>query len=380
MDLRFSKDQEQIQKEARLFLKKECDMEYVREMFEDEKGFTDKVWTKMAELGWMGICIPEAYGGIELSLLDLCLVIGEMGRALVPGPYFSTVVLAAEMLMEAGTEDQKQAHLTKIADGDERGTLALMEPDGGADPGYVQMTAEKDGDGYILNGTKMFVPDAHTSDFIICTARTSPGTDRENGITLFLVDAKAQGLTITPFKTMDGTRKQCEVQFKDVKVSPDSVVGEVDKGWAPLQKVISIAQVCLCAENVGAAEVCMETAVDYAKERHQFGVPIGSFQAVKHKCADMLPGVEGSRGLLYYAAWALEGDEPATVALAAASAKTYSSNALRDISTETIQVLGGVGFTWEYDVHFYMKRGKANQVMLGDNAYCWEEISKMLDY
>ena len=156
MDLRFSKDQEQIQKEARLFLKKECDMEYVREMFEDEKGYTDKVWNKMAELGWMGIRIPEAYGGIELDLLDLCLVIGEMGRALVPGPYFSTVVLAAEMLMEAGSEDQKQQYLTKIADGEARGTLALMEPDGGADPGFVEMTAAKDGDGLCVERHETF--------------------------------------------------------------------------------------------------------------------------------------------------------------------------------------------------------------------------------
>jgi len=378
MDLRFSKDQEQIQKEARLFLKKECPMEYVREMVEDEKGFSDKIWAKMAGLGWMGIRIPEEYGGFGLNLLDLCLVVEEMGRSLFPGPYFSTVVLAAEMLMEAGTQDQKQAHLPKIADGDARGTLALMEPDGGADPGYVQMTAEKDGDGYSLNGTKLFVPDAHTSDIIVCTARTSPGNDPAEGITLFLVDAKAEGLTITPLKTMDGTRKQCEVVFKEVKASTDSILGDVNKGWAPLQKVISIAQVCLCAENTGAAQICMETAVDYAKERHQFGVPIGAFQAVKHKCADMLPGVEGSRGLLYYAAWAVEEEDPTTASLAAASAKTYSANALRDISTDTIQVLGGVGFTWEYDVHFYMKRAKANQVMLGDNAYYWEEISKML--
>jgi alkylation response protein AidB-like acyl-CoA dehydrogenase len=380
MDLRFSKDQEQIQKEARLFLKNECPMEYVREMFEDEKGFTDKIWAKMAELGWMGIRIPEEFGGIGLELLDLCLVVEEMGRALLPGPYFSTVVLAAEMIMEAGSQAQKKAHLPKIADGKERGTIALMEPDGGADPGFIQMTARKAGDGYVLNGTKLFVPDAHTSDFIICTARTAPGNNPAEGITLFLVDAKTAGLSITPLKTMDGTRKQCEVRFTDVKVPADSIVGEVNKGWAPLQRVISRGLVCLCAENTGAAQKSMEIAVDYAKERHQFGVPIGAFQAIKHKCADMLPGVEGSRGLLYYAAWAMEEEDPKTGAMAAAAAKTYSANALRDISTDTIQVLGGVGFTWEYDVHFYMKRAKANQVMLGDNAYFWEEIARMLEY
>ncbi|MBA3028052.1 MAG: acyl-CoA dehydrogenase [Desulfobacteraceae bacterium] len=380
MDLRFSKDQEQIQKEARLFLKKECPMEYVREMFEDEKGFTDKIWNKMAELGWMGIHIPEEYGGIGLSLLDLCLVVEEMGRALVPGPYFSTVVLAAELLIEAGSQNQKQEHLTRIASGEERGTLALMEPDGGADPGFVQMSAKQDGDGYILNGTKLFVPDAQTSDFIICTARTTAGNNPAQGITLFLLDAKTAGLTITPLKTMDGTRKQSEVLCKDVKVSPDSIVGEINNGWAPLQRVLSRASVCLCAENTGAAQKSMEVAVDYAKERHQFGVPIGAFQAIKHKCADMLPGVEGSRGLLYYAAWAMEEEDSTTASMAAAAAKTFSANALRDISTDTIQVLGGVGFTWEYDAHFYMKRAKANQVMLGDNAYYWEEISKMLGY
>jgi alkylation response protein AidB-like acyl-CoA dehydrogenase len=380
MDLRFTKDQEQILKEARNFLKKECPMDYVRDMFEDEKGFIDKVWSKMADLGWMGIRIPEEYEGIGLDLLDLCLIIEEMGRALVPGPFFSTVALAAEMLIEAGSKAQKQTYLTKIATGDMRGTLALMEPDGGADPSYIHMTAEKDGEGYALKGTKLFVPDAHTSDFIICTARTGKGDDPEKGVTLFLVDAKTPGLSITSLKTMDGTRKQCEVQYNGVKVSVDNIVGKADNGWAPLQKVISRALVCLCAENTGAAQRSMEIAVDYAKERHQFGVPIGAFQAIKHKCADMLPGVEGSRSLLYYSAWAQDEEDPVTASIAAASAKTFSSNALRDIATDTIQVLGGVGFTWEYDVHFYMKRAKANQVALGDNAYYWEEISKMLGY
>lgn len=378
MDLRFTKDQDQILKEARNFLKNECDMEYVREMFEDEKGVTDKLWSKMADLGWMGIRIPEAYEGIGLGLLDLCLIMEEMGRALVPGPFFSTVVLAAEMLIEAGSEAQKENYLKGIALGDARGTLALMEPDGGADPSYVRMDATKEGDGYCLDGTKCFVSDAHTADFIICTARTEAGEGPESGVTLFLVDAKTEGLTITPLKTMDGTRKQCEVRFNAVSVPADAIVGELNNGWAPLQQVISRASVCLCAENVGAAQKCMEVAIDYAKERHQFGVPIGAFQAIKHMCADMLPGVEGSRGLLYYAAWALEEEDPKTAALAAASAKTFSSNALRDVSTNTIQVLGGVGFTWEYDVHFYMKRAKANQVALGDNAYFWEEIAQML--
>ncbi len=379
MDISFNEDQIEIRNQARRFLENECSIEYVREMFEDEKGFTDAVWAKMTEMGWMGMHIPEEYDGIGLGLTDLCIVLEEMGRALTPGPYFSTVVLAAEAIINAGNEEQKKSYLPRISMGEIRGTLALMEPDAGPDPTYIRMEARAEGDGYILNGTKLFVFDAHTADFMVCAARTEAGNDPAQGLTLFLVDTGAEGVAITPLVTMDRTRKQCEVKFNGVKVSQEDVLGEVNKGWKPLSRVLQLAQVGLGADSVGGAQKAMEIAVDYAKIRHQFNQPIGAFQAIKHKCADMLVKAEGARSLFYYTTWALEEEEPQTAAIAASAIKAFAADAYRDIATDGIQVLGGIGCTWEHDMHFYLKRAKLNQVALGDSAFHREAIMRILE-
>jgi len=377
MDIGFNEDQNEIRNQAHRFMENECPPTFVRAMYEDERGFTDDLWAKMAEMGWMGMRIPEEYDGIGLKLIDICVVLEEMGRAILPGPYFSTVLLAAEALLEAGGEDQKKAYLPRIALGELKGTLALLEPDSGPEPGYVQMPAAADGDGYVLSGVKLFVPDAHVADFMVVAARTQPGQDRESGLTLFLVDAKAPGLTIQPCLTMDGTRRQSEVRFDGVKVSKADVLGQVGGGWAVLAKVLERAAVGLAAENVGGAQKALEIAVEYAKVRHQFGQPIGGFQAIKHKCAEMLVLVEGSRSILYWAAWAVE-DDPPQAALAASAAKAYSSDAYRTVASQGIQILGGIGITWEHDMHLYLKRAKANQVALGDSAYHQEEVARQL--
>ncbi|MBW2063137.1 MAG: acyl-CoA/acyl-ACP dehydrogenase [Deltaproteobacteria bacterium] len=378
MDISFNEDQIEIRNQARRFLENECPIEYVRDMFEDEQGFTDEIWGKMAEMGWMGMHIPEEYDGIGLGLTDLCIVLEEMGRALTPGPYFSTVMLAAEAIIEAGNESQKKAYLPKISMGETRGTLALSEPDSGPEPGYIQMEARSEGDGFVLNGAKLFVPDAHTSDFMVCAARTEPGDDPAQGITLFLVDTKADGLSITPLKTMDRTRKQCEVKFDGVCISIDEVLGEVHKGWGALFRMLQRAQIGLGADSVGGAQKAMEIAVEYAKIRHQFNQPIGAFQAIKHNCANMLVDVESARSLLYYTVWAQEEEDSGPAALAASALKSFATDAYRNVATSGVQVMGGIGCTWEHDMHFYLKRAKFNQVALGDSAFHREEVTRLL--
>ena len=378
MDVSLNKVQIDIAKEARRFLDKECPTDYARDMFEDERGFTDEIWSKMTEMDWMRVRIPEPYGGMGMDLIDLTMVLEEMGRAVVPGPFFSTVLLAAEAVMEAGSDSQKERYLSRIGTGEIRGTLALHEPDGGADLGYIQMEARADGDGFVLDGTKLFVPDAHVADFLACAARTEAGNDPAQGITLFLVDLSADGVSVSLLPTMDSTRKLCTVEFKEVWVSPEGVLGELHKGWTPLSRVLQRAQVGLCAECVGGAQRAMEIATEYAKIRIQFDQPIGAFQAIKHRCAQMYVEVESSRSILYWAAWAQDHGDYKEAALAAAVAKAYCSEAFTHVSTGAIQVLGGTGFAWENDIHLYLKRAKANEVALGDPTYHREKVAQLL--
>ena len=378
MDIRLNNVQIDIAKEARRFLDKECPTDYARDMFEDERGFTDDIWAKMTEMDWLRVRIPESYGGMGMDQMDLSMVLEEMGRALLPGPFFSTVLLAAEAIMEAGTDSQKERYLPGIAGGDLRGTLALHEPDGGADLGYIKMKASADGDGFVLNGTKLFVPDAHVADFVVCTARTAAGDDLAYGITLFLVDLSADGVSVSLLPTMDGTRKLCAVQFKDVRVSSQGLIGELHRGWAPLSRALQRAQVGLCAECVGSAQRAMEIATEYAKIRIQFDQPIGAFQAIKHRCAQMYVEVESSRSILYWAAWAQDYGSPEEAALAASVAKAYCSEAYTHVASGAIQVLGGTGFSWENDIHLFLKRAKANEQALGDPVYHRERVFQLV--
>jgi alkylation response protein AidB-like acyl-CoA dehydrogenase len=378
MDIKLNEDQIEIARQARRFCENESPMDYVRAMFENDRGFTNEFWAKQAEMGWMAMCVPEAYGGLAMPLMDLAVVLEEMGRALVPGPFFSTVLLAAEALLAAGNDSQKKIYLSAMAEGNIKGTLALHEPEGGADPAYINMSARSDGDGYVLEGTKIPVPDAHVADVILCAARTGAGNEPEKGVSLFLVDPKAEGLSITLLPTMDGTRKLCAVVFKGVRVDAGSVLGEVNGGWAPLMRVLRRAQVALCAESLGGAHRAMEIATEYAKERIQFDQPIGAFQAVKHRCAQVYVEVESARSLLYWAAWAQDNEAPDEARLAASVAKAYCSEVYRNATTSAIQVLGGTGFSWEHDIHLYLKRAKANEAILGDPAYHREQVARLI--
>jgi alkylation response protein AidB-like acyl-CoA dehydrogenase len=377
MDFGLNADQETLQKYARDFLDNECPTTFVRQMLEHDTARDDKFYAHMAELGWMGIAIPEDFGGQGMSYVDLAVLFEEMGRALVPGPFFASVALAAPTLVEAGTDAQKQTVLTGIASGERNATVAYTEASGRVDAGGIQMTARREGDGFVLSGQKLFVPDAQVADAIIVAARTTDGDDPEDGITLFCVDPSVGGVSVRQLNTMDMTRRWCEVTFEGTQLGPDALMGEVDQGWAPLSRALQRGTAMLCAESVGGAHKVLDMSVSYAKERVQFGRPIGSFQAVKHKCADMLVDVEMSRSAMYYAAWAAS-DEPQELQLASSVAKAYCGDAYTRVAANGIQVHGGIGFTWEHDMHLYFKRAKANEMLLGDPTFHREIVARLV--
>ena len=361
MDVRLNDDQMEITRQARRFCENEAPTDFIRAMYEDERGYTDELWQKMVEMGWTAMCLPEAYDGLDLELIDLALILEEMGRAVLPGPFFATGVLAAELIKTAGNDEQKKERLAGLASGELKGTLALEEPDGGGDPEYVRLTAASEGETYVLHGTKVFVPDAHGADFLVCAARTAEGDGPEHGLTLFVIDLPAAGVAMEAIPAMDGARKLSAVVFDNARVGAEAVLGEVDQGWGPLLKVLQRAWVCLSAECVGAAQKAMETAVDYAKERVQFDQPIGSFQAVKHMCAEMFMEVESARSLMYWAAWAQDHGTEDEAAFAASAVKAHCTEMADKVTGLAIQVLGGTGFTWEHDAHLYLKAGQGER-------------------
>ena len=378
MDITLSRTQQNIGQEARRFLKKECPSEYVQEMFLDERGFTEDLWTKMAEMDWMALRIPESYGGMGMEQIDMSLLMEEMGRAIVPGPFFSTVLLAGETIRAAGTDAQKKKYLGAIADGNIKATLALHEPDGGSDLEFIHMPATRDGDDFIINGTKLYVPDAHVADFIVMPVRTGTTDTIADSLSLLILSSKERGLFISPCPTMDGTRKLSAVTCQNVRLSKKSILGEIDRGWQPLSRALQRAQVGLCAEAVGGAQRAMEIARDYAKVRVQYDQPIGSFQAIKHICAQMFVEAESSRSMLYWASWAQDHGNEYEAVMSASSAKSYCTDAFTKVAARGIQVLGGTGFTMENEMHLYLKRAKANQAALGSPVYHREKVMRLL--
>jgi alkylation response protein AidB-like acyl-CoA dehydrogenase len=373
MDLGLSEEQEMLKNAARDFLEKEVPEKYVRDMEEDEKGYSSEVWSKMAGLGWQGLIIPESYGGSDFGFLDLVVLLEEFGRALVPGPFIPTV-LATLAILEGGSEDQKKQYLPKIASGEQIGTLAVTEPSARWDAEGIQLKAEKSGDGYTLNGTKLFIPDAHVSDFMVVAART--GGSGESGITLFVVDTKSAGITTTVLKTI-ASDKQCEVKFQNVKVPASAVLGAEGQGWKTLEQVQLKATVAECAYLVGLAQMDFEISVNYAKERVQFGRPIGSFQAIQHKCADMVTDVDGARFITYRAAWSVAEGEP-DAALNVHMAKAWCSDATRRVVAHGQQIHGGIGFTKDYKIQLFFRRQKRSELMWGDGDFHREAVAEAL--
>lgn len=362
MDLSFTPEQDMLRDSVRGFLADRVPMVRVRQLMETEAGFDRAVWEEMAEMGWQGMAIPESFGGAGFTFLELGILMEEMGRALTPVPFFSSIVLGAGAVLIGGSDEQRAALLTGIATGERIATLAIVEPSGSWAESGIATTAVGDGDNIRINGTKRYVVDGHVADTLIVAGREEDGT-----VGLFVVDASAPGVKAARLETMDMTRKQAEVVLSDVVVPESDRLGAPGSGWGTIEQVYDLAATALAFEQIGGAAYCLEMSVDYAKIRHQFGRPIGSFQAVKHKCADMLVHLEGARSTAYYAGWAAA-ESAEELPTAAALAKAYCSDAYFSIAAETIQVHGGIGFTWEHDAHLYFKRAKSDALMLGDAA------------
>ena len=366
MDFSFSSDQRLLRDSARAFLDEHLKPATVRLSWDDPRGESETTWKEMAQLGWLGLSLPEADGGSGLGMVETAILLEELGRAAYPGPYFPTM-LAAHAIAEAGSVAQQKRWLAAIATGDARATVALLDAELDWSPGAVTTRAEKTGHGWALTGTKSFVPWAHVADVLLVPARTP------DGVTLFLVDPAAAGLTLSPAQGMDLATRWTIVQLAQTPVAADAVLGGPGQAAPLLEGLLRRGAVGAAAEMLGAARRCLDMSVEYAKVREQFGQPIGSFQAIRHTCAEMLLEVENSHAAVYYAAWALDaGAEDA--ALAASVAKAYVSDAARKVCGNAIQVHGGIGFTWEYDLHLYFKRAKALEPMYGDADYHREQI------
>jgi len=373
LNFAFSEEQEELRASARAFLADHSGSEAVRAAMESEAGHDPGLWKRMAdELGWPALTVPEAAGGIGLGPVELCALMEVMGEFLLCSPFFASVCLAGQAVVEAGSPEQQQRWLGPLAEGGARGALATSEPDLAWDA--VAATATRQGDAYRIDGVKRYVIDGHCADWVAVSAR-APGSSGEAGISLFALPADSAGLTRTPLPGMDQTRRQAELRFMGVVVPASDRLGEEGAGAGALRRTLDRAAIALAAEQVGGAQRCLDDSVAYAKEREQFGRPIGSFQAIKHKCADMMVKVETARSAAYYAACAAA-EMPDVLARAASLAKAYCSEAFYHCAGESIQIHGGVGFTWEYDAHLYFKRARAGEALLGTPDWHRERVAR----
>lgn len=372
MDFGFSEEQEMLRTLARDFLTKECPKTKVRELEKDEKGYDPQMWRKMAELGWMGLVFPAEYGGTNASFMELTVLMEEMGRNIVPGPFFSTVVLCALPILEYGSDEQRAKFLPAIAKGETIWTLALTESSGSYRASEIRLTASLQGAGYVLEGDKLFVPDAHIADYLMVVARTAEEKGPEEGVTLFVVDAKDPALEVEVIPTMAGDR-QCRVSFNKVRVPKNNVLGDVDRGWSVVDFVLQRAAVLKTAEISGACQVVLDMTSAYANERVQFDRPIGSFQAVQNKLADMFIDVEAIHYLLYQAAWGISVGSPSR--LDVSTAKTKASEAYERICVDGITAHGAIGFTMDHDIGLYYRRVKAAEFVGGATDLHRENIA-----
>jgi alkylation response protein AidB-like acyl-CoA dehydrogenase len=367
----FSEEQEELRRYARQWLGERMPLARVRELMATPEGFDRADWSAVAELGWQAMAIPEEYGGAGFGLLEVAVLLEEQGRGMFCGPFLSTVVGAANAILLAGSEEQKSEHLGGVASGEIVVALAVTEDGGRHDAEHMKTSAVASEDGWIIDGVKRHVLDGHTADVLIVAAQTA------DGVGMFIVDANAEGVTRTPLPTMDETRKQADISLSNVAVTDDARLPHGDA--STIRRVNEILAVALALEQVGGAQATLDMAVQYAKDRQQFGKPIGSFQAVKHMCADMLVSVESARAAAYYAAWTVaeDNDEAATVV---PLAKAYCSDAFVECAGANIQVHGGIGFTWEHGAHLYFKRAKSSQLMLGAPAEHRRQLAERLGF
>ncbi|HEX7278432.1 MAG TPA: acyl-CoA dehydrogenase family protein [Solirubrobacterales bacterium] len=356
-------EQAAIKSTAHDFLASRFKSERIREIADSESGFDERGWKEMAELGWAGLALPEEWGGQGLGTVELAILFEEMGYALAPSPLLSNTIVGLA-LATAGSDEQRERYLRPLAEGELRATPALVDAGSGAEPGKFSMVSEGNGDDVVvLNGEKTLVMDAESADLFLVA--TSDGRRH-------LVEKDAEGVTVIPEESIDLTRRLSSVRLDGVRVAPEATLPGDASAYFP---VLHRACVAIAAESTGLAQRALEMSVAYAKDRQQFGRPIGAYQAVSHRCAQMLLETENSRSVVYGAAWAADA-EPESLPLAASMAKAYASDAGWRVPDAAIQVHGGIGFTWEHDLHFFLKRGRANAAMFGGAKWHREQVAE----
>jgi alkylation response protein AidB-like acyl-CoA dehydrogenase len=377
IDFGLSEDQEALARAAREFLARECPPALVRETAKLPDGLPAGLYARMAELGWMGLVVPEAEGGLGLGTLELALVMEELGRVVAPGPFLGTQLVIAALL-RAGSAAQRQAWLPRLVAGEVHGALAYLEESDRHDPAGVTLRGRRMRDGYRLGGTKVFVPGVPGAQLLLVAARTRPGTGAA-GVSLFLVERGARGVRARPQETIDLTRRIGELELRDVAVERGALLGKEGGGWPVLARLLDLAALGIAADSLGGAARALEMAVEYSKVRHQFGRPIGSFQALKHMAAEMVADVEPSRSLVWYAAYALD-RRPREAARAVAMAKARLGDVYSRTVNRAVQMHGGIGFTWEHDLHLWFKRAAWNEVAYGDPRHHRDRLAEIDAY
>lgn len=378
MNYELDKIQKMLKRETRRFLMNECPAEFIRQMAEDQTGYSADLWEKMADMGWMGIMIPEKYAGGEGRFLDLAILLSEMGYACFQSPFFPTVVMGGLAVLSAANDEQKARILPDVSRGRLRISMPWVEADGAYFPNSVNLSADVDGDKYVLNGKKLFVPYAHVADCFICVGRTGPASEGgKDGLSLFWVDAGTEGVHIEPLVTMAGD-KQSAVTFENVVVSKDRLIGQPDAMWPELEKLLLKYAVAKCAEMMGGARRAMEMATEYAKGRAQFGRPIGSFQSIQHHCAEMLTYVDTMTFITNKAAWLISEGLP--FEKQASMCKAWANEAYRRVVGLAHQVVGGFGFMEEYNLQLYYKHAKACEQFFGNADFHRELVAREMDF
>lgn len=377
IDFGLSDDQEALQRSAREFLARECPTALVRDTAKSDDGVPRDLYRKMAELGWMGLIIPEKDGGLGLGVLELALVLEELGRVAAPGPFLATQIVIAALL-RAGTAAQRAEWLPRFLSGDAFATLAHLEEGDRHDPEGIQAKAKKTREGYTLSGTKLFVPEAEGADVVLVAARTKAGNG-PGGVSLFLVERGTTGVRVKRQQHVDLTRRFGEVVLKDPVVPRTALVGPEGQGWPVLARLLDLAAVGIAADSLGGAQRATQMAVEYSKVREQFGRKIGSFQAMKHIAAEMVADVEPTRSLVWYAAYAYD-HRPRDAARAAAMAKASLGDVYSRTARRSVEMHGGIGFTWEFDLQLWFKRAHVNEVAFGDPAFHRERVAQLDGY
>jgi alkylation response protein AidB-like acyl-CoA dehydrogenase len=376
MDFSLSSDQELIKSSARKFIENECPRDLVRELSLGEKGYDREMWRKMADLGWMGLALPEEYGGVGGGVIDLTLVMEEMGRGLLPGPFFSTIAACAFPILAFGTTEQKEKYLPLMAGGEALWSLAITEETGTDSASGIGLVATPEKDTYRLDGIKLFVPYAHVADSFLVVTRTSRGSNPQEGITVFVVDAGSRGVAIDLLPTT-ARDKQCEVRFTQVSIPKDNILGEPGRGWPVVEFIFQRTALMKSAEMLGGAQAVLEMTIEYSKQRIQFGSAIGSFQAVQHNLVDLFNEIQGLRYLVYEAAWRVDAGLPAFPSAPLISmAKAKANQVYQRTCIDGMKLHGAIGFTEELDIGLYHLRTRANLALGGDTRFHLDKIAE----